>query len=68
MEACSHYAGEHSSKNPEFVDMVIRKNVKLMVENIRQRSAILHDMEQKGEIKIVGAYYDMDNGLVTFFE
>lgn len=68
VEACSHYTGEHSSKNPAFVDMVIRKNVQLMVVDIRQRSTILHDMEQKGEIKIIGAYYDMDNGLVTFFE
>lgn len=69
VQACGHhYHGEKTAKNPEFVDMVIRENVKITVENIRKQSEILRDMESKGEIKIVGAYYDMDNGEVTFFD
>jgi carbonic anhydrase len=68
VHACNHYTGEKSTKNPEFVDMVIKENVKLTVENIRKQSAVLLEMEQKGEIKIVGSYYDMDNGEVTFFD
>ena len=68
VQSCSHYNGEKNSKNQEFVDMVIRQNVKLTVENIRRQSPILKEMEENGEIKIVGAYYDMDNGEVTFFE
>lgn len=68
VHACSDYSGVRSAKNPEFVDMVIRKNVELTVQNIRSRSSILHGMEKAGEIKIVGAYYDMDNGEVTFFD
>lgn len=65
---CSHYTGEKTSKNPEFVDMVIRENVKITVGNIRKQSLILKEMEEKKEIRIVGAYYDMDNGVVTFFD
>jgi carbonic anhydrase len=57
-----------TAKNPEFVDMVIKENVKLTVDKIRKGSPILADMEKSGEIKILGAYYDMDNGEVTFFE
>lgn len=68
VQACSHYTGDKSSKNPEFVELVIRENIKLTVENIRQKSAILREMEQSGDIRIIGAYYDMDNGEVTFFE
>lgn len=68
VECCSHYTGEKTSKNPEFVDLVIRENVKLTVENIRKQSAILNEMEKNGEIKIIGAYYDMDNGSVVFYE
>ena len=68
VDACSHYAGDKSSKNPEFVDVVIRENVKVTVEAIRTKSSILHDMERAGEIKIVGAYYDMDTGKVLFFD
>ena len=68
VEACNHYSGTKSSKDAEFVDMVIRENVKLTVANIRRQSPILKEMEEAGEIKIVGAYYDMDNGEVTFFD
>jgi carbonic anhydrase len=69
VQSCSHhYEGNKTSKNPEFVDLVIQENVKMTVDNIRRRSPVLLEMEQKGEIKIVGAYYDMDNGEVTFYE
>lgn len=68
VECCQHYSGEKTSKNPEFVDLVIRENIKLTVENIRAKSPVLNEMEKNGEIKIVGAYYDMDNGEVIFFE
>lgn len=68
VHSCGHYQGEKTTKNPEFVDLVIRENVKLTVENIRKQSEILREMETKGEIRIVGAYYDMDNGEVTFYE
>jgi carbonic anhydrase len=68
IESCNHYVGEKTSKNPEFVDIVIRENIKITVENIRKQSIVLNEMEKNGEIKILGAYYDMDNGEVTFFE
>jgi carbonic anhydrase len=62
--ACQHFEGAKTSKNPEFVDLVIRENVKVTVEAIRQRSSVLNEMETRGEIKIAGAYYDMDTGAV----
>jgi len=68
VQACSHYHGDKTSKNPEFVDLVIRENVKITVDSIRKRSPTLKEMEDKGEIKIVGAYYNMDDGSVIFFE
>jgi carbonic anhydrase len=68
VEACRHYTGAQTSKDVGFVDLVIRENIKLTVSNIRRHSPILKAMEEAGEIKIAGAYYDMDNGEVTFFE
>jgi carbonic anhydrase len=69
IRSCEHsYSGAKTSKNEEFVDLVIQENVKVSVEVIRRRSQILREMEERGEIKIVGAYYDMSNGVVTFFE
>jgi carbonic anhydrase len=57
-----------TSKNLEFVDAVAEKNVFLTMENIRQRSVVLHEMELNHEIKIVGGMYDISTGAVTFYE
>jgi len=38
------------------------------VSQIRKRSTILEAMESKGEIKIVGAYYDLKTGSVSVVE
>ncbi len=57
-----------NSKNLEFVDNVAKKNVELTIERIHQESPILTEMENKGEIKIVGAMYDINSGAVEFYE
>lgn len=58
------YKGDRTSKNQEFVHMACESNVKNTIEQIRKNSPILKEMEDKGEIKIVGAVYDMDDGSV----
>lgn len=60
------FAGEHTSKNEGFVEQVAKNNVLIAIENIRLNSPILKEMEDKGEIKIVGGYYDLKTGEVTF--
>jgi len=62
------YDGERSSKNPEFAHMVCENNVQNTIKQIRLNSPILKEMEDKGEIKIVGAIYDLDDGKVTFLD
>ena len=62
------FTGEAKSSNPEFVDAVCRINVRLAVKEIRENSAILKTMEEKGEIKIIGAMYNINSGKVEFFE
>ncbi|WP_417865201.1 carbonic anhydrase family protein [Xanthomarina gelatinilytica] len=57
-----------NSKNLEFVDQVVKKNVLLTIENIRKQSPILKEMEDNNEIDIVGAMYDINTGAVTFYE
>jgi carbonic anhydrase len=61
------YAGERTSKNYEFVDAVARKNVELTMANIRKGSPVLAEMESNGAIKIAGAMYSLDTGVVDFF-
>jgi carbonic anhydrase len=36
--------------------------------NIRKNSPVLTEMEENGEIKVVGAMYDVSNGEVVFYE
>jgi carbonic anhydrase len=55
-----------NSSNLEFVDNVAAKNVQMAIENIRKNSPILAEMENRNEIMIVGAMYDLTNGSVSF--
>jgi carbonic anhydrase len=59
---------ERNSKNSEFVDNVAAKNVQLTIDRILEESDVLAEMQNKGEIKIVGAMYDINTGAVNFFE
>lgn len=60
------YTGDRSSKNTNFVHMVCESNVQNTIAQIRLNSPILKEMEDNGEIKIIGAVYDMDSGKVSF--
>lgn len=62
------YEGDRSSNNEEFVHLVCESNVKHTIEQIRLNSPILKEMEDNGEIKIAGAVYDMETGVVTFMD
>ena len=57
-----------NSQNSEFVDNVSKKNVELTIGRIHSESPILSEMEQNGEIKIIGAMYDINTGAVEFYE
>lgn len=57
-----------NSSNIEFVDSVAEQNVQLTIDRIHKESPILSEMEKNGEIMIIGAMYDINNGEVTFFE
>lgn len=58
---------QRNSQNLEFVDKVAEKNVLLTINNIRQHSPVLAEMEDNGEINIVGAMYDISTGEVVFY-
>lgn len=57
-----------SSSNSEFVEKVTVINVKRTVQGIMERSPILKDMIEKGEIGIIGGTHNIISGEVTFFE
>ena len=48
-----------------FVARTVEQNVRLTIERIRVKSPILKEMEERGEIKIVGGVYALGSGKVT---
>lgn len=59
---------DRSSANNEFVDAVALKNVGLTIEQIKEKSPVLKEMLDKGEIGIAGAMYKIDSGEVEFLD
>ncbi len=59
---------KRNSKNGKFVENVASLNVKRGVKNIIERSFILEEMLDKGEIGIVGGMYNIDTGKVEFYK
>ncbi|RDV13403.1 carbonic anhydrase [Pontibacter diazotrophicus] len=62
------YNGDKSSKNLEFVDMVAEENVRRTMGDIQSKSSTLKEMIQNREIGIVGGMYDVETGVVDFYE
>ncbi|MBN8687219.1 MAG: carbonic anhydrase [Chitinophagales bacterium] len=60
-------AEQRNSKNPQFVENVSSINVNRSVKSIIERSYIIEQMVESGEIGVVGAMYNIDTGLVEFY-
>ena len=57
-----------NSGNDEFVEKVSTINVKRTVHAIMERSTILKEMIDSGQIGIIGGTHDITTGEVTFYE
>ena len=58
---------DRNSKNSPFVENVAKINVKRNVKNIIERSFILEQMVENGEIGVIGAMHNIETGKVTFY-
>ena len=68
MDAVPADVSPRTSKNYGFVDRVSEANVRLVMQQIRERSPILREMLDRGEIGLVGGMYDLSTGKVAFFD
>jgi carbonic anhydrase len=68
VEHFASYEGDKTSANDEFVRMVTEQNVRLTIADIRERSPLLSEMEDAGQIRIMGAVYDMESGAVHLLD
>ena len=57
-----------NANNSEFVENVAIINVKRSVKSIIERSPILKEMIENGEIRIIGGTHDISTGQVTFYQ
>lgn len=59
---------DRSSKNKTFVNDVALENVRLTMHKLKNDSPVLNDMIEAGDVKLIGAMYDVASGQVTFHE
>lgn len=57
-----------NSSNRDFVNRAAERNVLLSVDALRTRSPLLREMEEGGDIGIIGAMYDVAAGSVEYRE
>ena len=57
---------ERTSKNADLLERLNHQNVKQTIEDIRNQSTTLNTLEKEGKIKIIGANYCVDSGVVTW--
>jgi carbonic anhydrase len=50
----------------DVVDAAARENVKSLVAMLERRKGILKDLVERGALRIVGAFYDIERGFVEF--
>jgi carbonic anhydrase len=66
VNAVTDVQDDRNSKNKLFVQQVAEANVRLNVQAMTDHSLVMHDLVERGELKIVGAMYDVASGQVTF--
>lgn len=57
---------ERSSSNEDLLERLNICNIKNAISEIRKQSSTLSKMEEEGQIKIVGANYCVESGVVTW--
>lgn len=61
-------AAERQNLGAGQIDAVAEANVNLVLKQIRERSPVLAELIQQGQVRLVGGFYDLDTGLVRFLE
>ncbi len=60
--------GERTSANTIFVQKVADKNVEIALKQLKEKSQVLREMLDNGEIGLIGAMYSVETGRVTIME
>lgn len=56
------------ANNPNIIDETAKNNVNITISDILSKSDIVREMINEKKIAIVGAFYDIETGIVTFWD
>jgi carbonic anhydrase len=68
IDKASKDLGDEDTTGDAFVEKVAELNVFQAMQEIRERSTIIAEFEKEGKALVVGAIYDVETGVVRFFE
>ena len=68
IEAETTIKTDRNSKNPSFFNKVIHHNVQHQMHSILENSALIRDLLREEKVGLVGGFYDLDTGMVFFYE
>ena len=68
LDAEKSVASNRNSGNAEFVEKVATLNVHITIRQVLKNSPILKEMIEKGEIALIGGMYDVETGMVDFYD
>jgi carbonic anhydrase len=57
-----------TANNPRFVENVAKLNVLLTLKQIPEQSPIIREMVESGAVTLVGAMYNIETGVVQFYD
>lgn len=57
----------HKESPEDFQNLITKENVLQSLNDLRTRSAIINELEYQGEIKIIGGVYNIQTGIVEFY-
>jgi carbonic anhydrase len=52
----------------QLIDTVAKENVREAIRELRNKSHILHEMEESGELQLRGAFYNIETGKVEWLD
>ncbi|WP_421773600.1 carbonic anhydrase family protein [Gracilimonas sp.] len=68
VEMTADYDGEQSTDNDDYVTEVVKNNVIHTIGQMRKNSSTIAEQEKNGDVVIVGAFYDLETGKVSFLD
>lgn len=57
-----------SADEPAFVQQVMEENVRITVRDIMERSPVIRELVEQGDLVVVGAWYDLATGKVHWMD